>query len=123
MGLPKQQVREVIDVYIQAWETQEPDRVVTIFTRSATYHERVLQDPIPDREAICRYWQSKVVQAQANIRCELLGLYLNGDTVIAVPCGDNGRLPWTRRYLGHHRPHLTFVSPTTGRFRWPCRTG
>lgn len=54
MGLPKQQVREVIDVYIQAWETQDPDRVVTIFTRSATYHERVLQDPIPDREAICR---------------------------------------------------------------------
>ena len=45
MGLPKQQVREVIDVYIQAWETQDPDRVVTIFTRSATYHERVLQDP------------------------------------------------------------------------------
>ena len=78
--------------------------------------------PIPDREATCRYGQSKVVQAQANIRCELLGLYLNGDTVIAVPCGDNGRLPWTRRYLGHHRPHLTFVSPTTGRFRWPCRT-
>ncbi len=59
------------------------DLIVTIFTSSATYHERVLEDPIPDREAIRHYWQSKVVQAQANIRCHLLNVYLDGDTVIA----------------------------------------
>ena len=56
---------------------------MTIFTSSATYHERVLQDPMPGREAIRRYWQAKVVQAQANIRCQLLNMYLDGDTVIA----------------------------------------
>lgn len=66
-----------------AWETQDRDLIVTIFTSSATYHKRVLEDPIPGREAIRRYWQSKVVQAQANIRCQLLNLYLDGDTVIA----------------------------------------
>ena len=32
MGLTKQDVRDVIDVYIKAWETQDPDLIVTIFT-------------------------------------------------------------------------------------------
>jgi ketosteroid isomerase-like protein len=83
MTLTKQDVREVIDVYIRAWETQDPDLIVTIFTENANYHERVLGEPIPGREAIRCYWQEKVVQSQANIRCELLALYLDGDTAIA----------------------------------------
>lgn len=82
MGLTKQEAREVVDTYIRAWETQDPDLIVTIFTDSATYHERVLEDPIPDREAIRRYWVSKVVKSQANIKVALLSLYLDGDTVI-----------------------------------------
>ena len=52
MRLTKQQARDVLGVYIKAWETQDPDLIVTIFTPDATYHERVLQDPIPDRDAI-----------------------------------------------------------------------
>lgn len=83
MELTKQDVREVLNTYIRAWQDQDPDLIVTIFTEDATYHERVLEDPIPDREAIRRYWQDKVVGAQANIRCELLSLYLDGDTAIA----------------------------------------
>ena len=83
MGLSKQDVLEVIGVYIKAWEQQDPDLIVTIFTPDATYHERVMQDPIPDREAIRAYWQAKVVEAQANITCRLLALYLDGDTAIA----------------------------------------
>jgi len=83
MGLTKQVVREVLETYIQAWEQQDPGLIVTIFTESATYHERVLEEPIPGREAIRRYWESKVVASQANIKCELLNFYLDGSTVIA----------------------------------------
>jgi hypothetical protein len=83
VGLTKQDVRDVIGVYIKAWETQDPDLIVTIFTEGATYHERVMLDPIPGREAIRAYWESKVVGAQANISCELVSLYLDGDTAIA----------------------------------------
>ena len=83
MGLTKDDVRDVIDVYIKAWTTQDPGLITTIFTPAATYHERVLGDPLPGREAIRRYWQSKVVEAQANITCRLLSLYLDGDTAIA----------------------------------------
>ena len=83
MELTRQDVLAVLDVYIRAWEQQDPDLIVTIFTPAATYHERVLADPIPDREAIRAYWETKVVGAQANIRCELLSLYLDGMTAIA----------------------------------------
>lgn len=83
MGLTKDDVREVLDVYIKAWQTQDPDLIVSIFTPSATYHERVMEQPIPDREAIRAYWETKVVGSQANITCRLLNLYLDGDTAVA----------------------------------------
>jgi ketosteroid isomerase-like protein len=83
VGLTKQDVREVLETYIRAWQDQDPELIVTIFTESATYHERVLQDAIPGREGIRRYWQDKVVRSQANINCHLLDLYLDGDTAIA----------------------------------------
>jgi limonene-1,2-epoxide hydrolase len=83
MGLTRAQALDVLEIYIQAWEEQDPDLIVTIFTEDAIYHERVLGEPIPGRDAIRRYWESKVVASQANIRCELLGFYLDGSTVIA----------------------------------------
>jgi ketosteroid isomerase-like protein len=83
VGLTKDDVREVLATYIKAWQDQDPDLITTIFTEGATYHERVLRDPIPGREAIRQYWRDKVVGAQANITCRLLSLYLDGDTAIA----------------------------------------
>jgi uncharacterized protein (TIGR02246 family) len=83
LGPTRQDVLRVIDVYIRAWQTQDPDLIVTIFTEDATYHERVLEAPIPGREAIRAYWEAKVVGAQANISCRLLNLYLDGNTAIA----------------------------------------
>ena len=83
MTLTKRHAHLVLATYIQAWETQDPDLIVTIFTPGATYHERVLRAPIPDREAIREYWVEKVVKAQGNIRCVLRNLYLDGDTAIA----------------------------------------
>lgn len=81
--LTKDDVREVIGVYIQAWETQDEELILTIFTEGATYHERIMREPIPDRESIGAYWRSKVVESQANITCRLVNLYLDGDTAIA----------------------------------------
>jgi ketosteroid isomerase-like protein len=83
LTLTREHVAEVLDTYIRAWEEQDPALICTIFTREATYHERVLADPIPDRDAIREYWETKVVRDQANIRCRLLNFYIDGDTVIA----------------------------------------
>ncbi len=80
--LTKQHVHEVVATYITAWVAQDPDLIVTIFTDSATYHERVLSEPIRDREGIRAYWQAKVVKSQANIKCDLLNLYVDGNTAV-----------------------------------------
>jgi SnoaL-like protein len=83
MTLTREHVREVLDTYVKAWQDQNPNLIVQIFTPDATYHERVLRDPIPDREAIWQYWVDKVVNAQANIRCEILNVYVDGETAVA----------------------------------------
>jgi uncharacterized protein (TIGR02246 family) len=83
--LSKQDVRDVIAVYMKAWKTQDPDLIVTIFTPEATYHERVMEEvTIAGREAIRAYWESKVVGSQANIICGLVRLHLDHDTDTAI---------------------------------------
>ena len=83
MALTRERARDVIRVYIRAWETQDPDLILTIFTDTATYHERVLEEPIRNHAGIRDYWQKKVVESQGRIACELLALYVDGDTAIA----------------------------------------
>jgi len=83
VALTKQEVRGILDVYVRAWIGQDPDLIATIFADNASYHERVLEAPILSREGIKAYWQTKVVESQANIKCELLNLYLDGTTAIA----------------------------------------
>jgi hypothetical protein len=82
MTLTRQDVLDVVGTYIRAWITQDPDLIVTIFADGATYHERVLEAPIRHREGIRDYWQTKVVESQARIKCELLNLYVDGNTAI-----------------------------------------
>lgn len=83
MKLTKQDVVEVLDIYIRAWVTQDDELIGTIFTDAATYHERVLEDPIRSRKGIQDYWRTKVVKSQSRITCELLNVYLDGTTAIA----------------------------------------
>lgn len=83
MALTEQHVRAVIATYIQAWVEKDPDLILSVFTDRATYHERVLDDPIVAHSGIRRYWQEKVVASQDHIVCRLLALYIDGDTAIA----------------------------------------
>jgi ketosteroid isomerase-like protein len=84
MHLTKEAVAGVVDVYIRAWVGQDPDLITTVFTEDATYHERVMDDPvILGHDGIRAYWRSKVIESQAHISCQLLSLYLDGTTAIA----------------------------------------
>ncbi|WP_264016727.1 nuclear transport factor 2 family protein [Mycolicibacter longobardus] len=82
---PLMDIRGTIDTYLRAWMQQDPELIVTIFTDDATYHERVLGEPIRTRAGIRNYWQSKVVEGQTDIDARLLNLYpaTDGVTVIA----------------------------------------
>ncbi len=83
MALTKPEVRKVVERYIRAWVEQDPDLILTVFTESATYHERVFEKPICHHKGIRQYWQEKVVESQGRVECKLLSLYLDGCTVIA----------------------------------------
>jgi hypothetical protein len=84
MHLTAAHVQATLDTYILAWEGQDPDLILTIFTPSATYHERVLEEePIRGHTGIRRYWEDKVVSAQARIECRLLACYIDGATAVA----------------------------------------
>lgn len=73
----------LLDIYVRAWEAQDPKLILSIFTLDATYHERPLEAPIRSHRGIEQYWRTKVVQSQANISCRVLSVYLDGDTVVA----------------------------------------
>lgn len=79
MALTREYAREVLDTYIRAWETQDAELICTIFTETATYAERVLGKPIPNRDAIREYWETKVARDQANIRARLITFYLDAE--------------------------------------------
>jgi ketosteroid isomerase-like protein len=72
-----------LDVYKTAWEQQDAELILTIFTEDAIYHERVLQEPMRGHEAIAAYWREKVVQGQGRISFTLLNTYIEGSTGIA----------------------------------------
>ena len=76
-------VENILTVYENAWVNQDPDKILTIFTKDATYHERVLKEPYVGHEQIRKYWQSKVVEEQSSIKFKLLNFYIEGDVVVA----------------------------------------
>ncbi len=84
MGPARETVARVVATYLEAWETQDADLILEVFTEDAVYHERVLQVPtIVGHHGIRRYWVDKVQRSQARIEVELLALYLDGATAIA----------------------------------------
>lgn len=81
--LRKATLMAALDVYKTAWEQQNPELILTIFTNDAVYHERVLQEPIRGHEGIAAYWQEKVVEGQGRISFTLLNTKIDGSTGIA----------------------------------------
>ena len=108
MELTKQDVLDVIDIYIEAWTKQDPELIITIFTEDGTYHERVLEEPIRNHEGIREYWQTKVVVSQANISCKVLNLYLDGNAAIVEWEAEFDDLDKNERKLMHEIAVLTF---------------
>ena len=74
---------QALNVYKEAWEKQDPNRILDVFTSDAVYHERVFEKPYKGHAEIKSYWIAKVVNGQSDITCDLLNVYLDGDTAIA----------------------------------------
>lgn len=80
--MTKEEIKKLIEMYGRAWETKDPDLIVSIFTDDATYDDP--HEPINrGKEAIRQYWVSKVVGEQDQIKFYLRDFWIDGDTVIA----------------------------------------
>lgn len=80
--ITKHDLAEIVEVYRRAWTTQDPDLIITIFTETAEYRERVFEEPHRGHQEIQDYWYSKVVESQRDIKCEILNIYLDGTTAV-----------------------------------------
>ena len=81
--MDRSQVLSTLATYIRAWVEQDPDLILTIFSEDASYRERAYAPPFIGHDQIRSYWANKVVKSQRNIRCNLLNLYIDGNTAIA----------------------------------------
>jgi hypothetical protein len=56
-----------LDAYKRAWETQDPDLIVSLFTPEATYREAAFDPPDVGHAGIRNYWETKVIAGQRDI--------------------------------------------------------
>jgi hypothetical protein len=87
VGITREAALRLLEIYGRAWETRDPDLILTIFTKDATYNDP--KEPLNHgHEGIKRYWISKVIGEQRDIKFNLLNTWIdnsssNGGTVIA----------------------------------------
>ena len=80
--ITKKEAIKLINIYGKAWETKNPELIVTIFTDGATYNDP--KEPLNvGRDAIKEYWKYKVIGEQDDIKFELKNIWIDGDNVIA----------------------------------------
>ena len=63
-------VRAWVAAYGDAWMSQDPQKIVKLFTEDATYQERRFRTPIRGIEAIRSYWQDLVHDLQQQVHFE-----------------------------------------------------
>lgn len=80
--MTKEEAQKLIKIYGRAWETRDPELIVTIFTEDATYNDPKEPENI-GRDAIRAYWVSKVIGEQKDISFYLRHIWVDGDTVVA----------------------------------------
>lgn len=81
--ISKRIAENILRTFGEAWTNQDSNKILTIFTKDAIYHERVLKKPYKGHKEIKEYWQSKVVEEQSDIKFKLLKYYICDNTIIA----------------------------------------
>ncbi len=80
--MKKEDAVKLIEIYGKAWETRDPELIITIFTEDATYFDP--KEPLnTGRDAIKQYWITKVIGEQDDIKFTLKHVWVDEDSVIA----------------------------------------
>lgn len=82
-NLDRNTVKKIIAIYADAWISQDPEKIISIFTPDGIYHEFVFKKPFIGHAEIKKYWENKVLKEEADIHFKLLNVYIDGNTAIA----------------------------------------
>lgn len=74
------EARAWIEAYGEAWTTQDPDKIVRLYTRDAGYRERRFHPGIRSAEQIWGYWDLIVRELQRDVGFEVRSVAVAGDT-------------------------------------------
>lgn len=80
--MTKEEAITLLNTYGEAWEKQDPDLVLTVFTEDAVYNDPKEPENHGHKD-IRAYWISKVVGEQKDIKFALLNTWLDDSSVIA----------------------------------------
>jgi uncharacterized protein (TIGR02246 family) len=80
--MDKEAVTKLLTIYGEAWVTQNPDLIVSIFSDDATYNDPREPQNV-GKEAIREYWNKKVIGEQKDISFDLKNVWVDADAVIA----------------------------------------
>ena len=83
MSLAEAVVLDWLDAYKQAWENQDSELIVTLFSEDAQYIENPFHEPMVGRQAIRQYWQNGAVASQKEISFASQLWSLEGNVAIA----------------------------------------
>ena len=78
----KERAEEIMEIYAKAWETKDPELIITLFTEDATYKEGV-RGLYDGHKGIKKYWQEKVVEDQFEIKFKLMTLHVKNNIITA----------------------------------------
>ena len=81
--MTEQDVHDWLDEYGRAWVDGDPDRVVVLFSDTATYRETPFDKPMRGRREIREYWQEGAADAQENVEFMSQVWAVVDDTAIA----------------------------------------
>ena len=66
--MTEQDVQNWLDEYGRAWVAGDPNRVVALFSTTATYRETPFDDPMRGRHSIRKYWEEGAAGAQEDVQ-------------------------------------------------------
>ena len=82
-AMTERDVQDWLDEYGRAWVDGNPDRVVALFSATATYRETPFDDAMRGQHAIREYWQNGAADAQEDVEFASQVWAVTNDTAIA----------------------------------------
>jgi ketosteroid isomerase-like protein len=78
--ISENEARAWMQAYGEAWTTQDPDKIVRLYTKDAGYRERRFRPGIHTAQRIRDYWNLIVRELQRDVGFEVVSVAVTGDT-------------------------------------------